>query len=143
MTDESESPLLGQKYRSVFTLYSKNGKRSADILEFQNGEIYLDEKEWLAGTTFKNRHTGRLVGPFASPAEAERFIVTTPWFRGTRIEEWVAKTLRRPLVLTLTIVLVLIAGLTAASWFNDRTSENVVCKEQMNSKYNGAKADCE
>jgi hypothetical protein len=24
-----------------------------------------------------------LVGPFASPAHAERFIVATPWFKGT------------------------------------------------------------
>jgi hypothetical protein len=51
-------------------------------LEFQNGETYLHEKEWVEGTAFKNRHSGRLVGPFASPADPERFIVGTPWFWG-------------------------------------------------------------
>ena len=82
MTDDQKSPIQGQEYRSVFALYSKDGKRAADVLEFQNGEIYLDEQEWVEGTTFKNRHSGRLVGPFASPAAAESFIVATAWFRG-------------------------------------------------------------
>ena len=78
----SKSPLQGQEYRSSFTLYSADGKRAADVLEFGNGETYLDEQEWVEGTTFKNRHSGRLVGPFASPADAKNFIVATPWFRG-------------------------------------------------------------
>ena len=78
----SKSPLQGQEYRSAFTLYSKDGKRAAEVLEFRNGETYLDELEWVEGTTFKNRHSGSLVGPFASPADAETFIVSAPWFRG-------------------------------------------------------------
>jgi hypothetical protein len=78
----NKPPLQGQEYRSSFTLYSADGKRAASVLEFGNGEIYLDEQEWVEGTTFKNRHSGRLVGPFASPADAENFIVATPWFRG-------------------------------------------------------------
>jgi hypothetical protein len=53
------------------------------VLEFRNGETYLDEQEWVEGTTFKNRRSGRLVGPFSSPDEAERFIAATPWFRGS------------------------------------------------------------
>ena len=65
----SKSPIQGQEYRSAFKLYSEDGKRAADVLEFRNGETYLDEQEWVEGTTFKNRHSGRLVGPFASPAE--------------------------------------------------------------------------
>jgi len=79
----SRSPIQGQEYRSAFKLYSEDGKRVADVLEFRNGETYLDEQEWVEGTTFKNRHSGRLVGPFASPADAENFIVATPWFRGS------------------------------------------------------------
>ena len=76
-----KSPIQGQEYRSAFKLYSEDGKRAADVLEF-SGETYLDEQEWVEGTTFKNRHAGRLVGPFASPADAENFIVATSWFRG-------------------------------------------------------------
>lgn len=79
----SKSPIQGQEYRSVFKLYSEDGKRLADVLEFRNGETYLDEQECVEGTTFKNRHSGSLVGPFASPEEAEKFIVATPWFRGS------------------------------------------------------------
>jgi hypothetical protein len=75
-------PIQGQEYRSAFKLYSEDGKRLADVLEFRNGKTYLAEQEWVEGTTFKNRHCGKLVGPFASPADAENFIVATPWFRG-------------------------------------------------------------
>jgi hypothetical protein len=74
--------LNGQEYRVAFTLYSEDGKRAAAVCEFSNGETYLDEKEWVEGTTFKNRHSGRLVGPFASPENAESFIVATAWFCG-------------------------------------------------------------
>ena len=79
----TKSPLQGQGYRSAFKLYSEDGKRAPNVLEFRNGETYLDEQEWVEGTIFKNRHSGRLVGPFASPADAESFIVATPWFRGS------------------------------------------------------------
>jgi hypothetical protein len=54
----SKSPIQGQEYRRAFTLYSEDGKRAADVLEFSNGETYLDEQEWVEGTTFKNRHSG-------------------------------------------------------------------------------------
>ena len=54
------------------------------MLEFRNGETFLDEQEWVEGTTFKNRHSGRLVGPFASPEDAEKFILATAWFRGSQ-----------------------------------------------------------
>ncbi|WP_199101151.1 hypothetical protein [Dyella sp. ASV21] len=79
-----QSSLQGLEYRSAFTLYSVDGKRAAAVLEFRNGETYLDEQEWLEGTTFKNRHSGSLVGPFASPEDAEKFIVATAWFRGSQ-----------------------------------------------------------
>jgi hypothetical protein len=79
---KAKPSLLGQQYRSAFKLYSVDGKRAVDVLEFHHGEIYLDEQEWVEGTTFKNRHSGRLVGPFASPADGESFIVGTSWFSG-------------------------------------------------------------
>jgi len=69
-------------YRSERSLYSSDGKRAAEILEFDNREIYIRESEWVEGTTFQDRHSGNVVGPFASPDDAERFIVATSWFRG-------------------------------------------------------------
>jgi hypothetical protein len=81
----SNSSLRGQEYRCAFTLYSEDGKRSAAVLEFANGETYLDEQEWFEGATFKNRHSGSLVGPFTSPEAAEKFIVATSWFRGSHV----------------------------------------------------------
>ena len=80
----NKSSLHGQEYRSAFTLYSVDGERAAEVLEFRNGEIYIDEQEWFEGATFKNRHSGSLVGPFASPEDAEKFILATSWFRGSR-----------------------------------------------------------
>ena len=78
----ARQPLYGLEYRVAFNLYSKDGKRHAKVCEFSNGETYLDEQEWVEGTTFKNRHSGRMVGPFASPENAKRFIVATSWFIG-------------------------------------------------------------
>ena len=75
--------LSGTQYRVTCTLYSKDGKRCAEVREFSNGETYLLESEWVEGTTFAERHAGRLVGPFATPTAAEHFVVATPWFNGT------------------------------------------------------------
>jgi hypothetical protein len=80
MTDKS---IDGTMYRVVATLFSMDGKRSAEVRKFTNGETYLLEREWVEGTIFKERHEGRMVGPFPSPMHAEQFIVTTPWFNGT------------------------------------------------------------
>ena len=77
-----QSPLYGMQYRTDCTLYSSDGKRAAEVLEFANGETYLRESDWVEGTTFQERHSGNLVGPFDSPKDAERFIVATPWFSG-------------------------------------------------------------
>ncbi|WP_157223505.1 hypothetical protein [Rhodovulum sp. PH10] len=74
--------LDGTMYRVATTLYSPDGKRSAEVREFDNGQTYLLEREWVEGTIFEERHEGRMVGPFRSPRHAERFVVATAWFNG-------------------------------------------------------------
>jgi hypothetical protein len=74
--------LTGVEYRVAFRLYSDDGKREVEVRELRNGQAYLIEREWVAGTTFKDRHQGASVGPFASPQAAEEFIIKTSWFRG-------------------------------------------------------------
>jgi hypothetical protein len=78
------SNLQGREYRSACVLYSEDGLRAVDILEFKGGETYLDERELNEDGAFLNRHSGRLVGPFASPDEAEAFVISTSWFCGGR-----------------------------------------------------------
>jgi hypothetical protein len=78
---KAKSSLHGLEYRVVFSLYSEDGKREVEVREFRNGETYLVEREWVE-RAFKDRHSGRMVGPFASPEVAERFIVATSWFLG-------------------------------------------------------------
>jgi hypothetical protein len=77
-----KSQLYGLEFRVAFSLYSEDGKRGVEVREFSNGETYILEREWVEGTTFKDRHAGSLVGPFSSPEDAEKFIVATPWFCG-------------------------------------------------------------
>jgi hypothetical protein len=72
----------GMEYRIESTLYSSDGKRAAELREFANGETYLLESESVEGDDFQPRHSGALVGPFASPELAERFITATAWFTG-------------------------------------------------------------
>ena len=76
------------------TLYSRSGKRSAEIHEFDNGQTYLLENEWVDGTEFRERHEGRMVGPFRSPKHAEQYIVTTAQFIG----DWSGAILQSELV---------------------------------------------
>jgi hypothetical protein len=76
------SRLHGLNYGVAFKLYSKDGKREVEVREFGKGETYLVEREWVEGTTFNDRHSGSMVGPFASPEDAEKFIVATAWFVG-------------------------------------------------------------
>ena len=82
MSERDDRSLEGMEYRIAFELYNKHGSRGAKVLEFSHGETYLLELEWVEGTTFAERLPGRLVGPFASPSEAEHFIIATPWFNG-------------------------------------------------------------
>ena len=74
--------LDGLECRVASSLYSSDGKRRADVLEFRHGKTYLQEYEQVEDRTFKDRHSGSPVGPFSSPAAAEKFIVATAWFSG-------------------------------------------------------------
>lgn len=76
------SGLQGLDYRVAFKLYSEDGKREVEVREFSNDETYLIERERVEGGAFNDRHSGRMVGPFASAKDAEKFIVTTAWFCG-------------------------------------------------------------
>ena len=70
------------EYRIAFKLYSHDGKREVEVREFRDGQVYIVEREQVEANSFVDRHSGRMVGPFASSSEAEEFIVATPWFRG-------------------------------------------------------------
>ncbi|MBS0411117.1 MAG: hypothetical protein JSR86_14455 [Proteobacteria bacterium] len=74
------SILTGLSYRVIFQLYSKDGARAVDVMEFEGGEIYLNEQERREDGAYENRHSGNLVGPFATSEAAEAFIVGTTWF---------------------------------------------------------------
>lgn len=79
---KTRSPLTGSDYRVAYDLYSEDGMRGVEVREFRDGQVYFVEREWVDGIGFKDRHSGRMVGPFASTDEAEKFIVATPWFCG-------------------------------------------------------------
>ena len=81
MSERDDRSLEGLEYRIAFALYSKEGRRGAKVLEFLHGESFLLELECI-DETWAERHSGRLVGPFASPTDAEHFIIATPWFNG-------------------------------------------------------------
>ena len=74
--------IAGRSYQVTSTLYSFDGNRSAELREFDTGQTYILEAERVENAEFTVRHGGALVGPFASPKAAERFIVSTSWFAG-------------------------------------------------------------
>ncbi|GEM_PF-996665 len=79
---KTRSPLYGLEYRVAFKLYDEDAEREVEVREFSNGQVYIVERERIEGGAFRDRHSGAMVGPFASPADAESFIVATPWFLG-------------------------------------------------------------
>jgi hypothetical protein len=70
------------KFKVAFNLYSKDGTREVEVREFSNGETFIFERERSDGSDLVDRHSGKMVGPFSSPEEAEKFITATPWFQG-------------------------------------------------------------
>lgn len=76
----TKGPQPGDSFRVVRLLYSEDGRRGAEVREFSNGQTYLLEMEQTEPGRYAERHEGRLVGPFDSPEQAERFVTTTPWF---------------------------------------------------------------
>lgn len=67
-------------YRVPFTLYSKDGKRCAEVRERRDGRAYFVEREWVEGTTFKDRGRGEEIGPYETPEAAEAAAVARRWF---------------------------------------------------------------
>ena len=82
MMRKKSAPLAGSEYRVAFNLYSADGKREVEVRKFRDGQVYLVERERFDGAAFADRHGGRMVGPFNSTDDAEKFIVATPWFHG-------------------------------------------------------------
>lgn len=72
-------PTDGDEYRVVSQLYSDDGLRSVEIRLFASGPTYIVERETIAGV-LADRHDGAMVGPFASPEQAELFVRATSWF---------------------------------------------------------------
>lgn len=72
-------PAEGDEYRIVALLYNAVGSRSAEVRLFDSGQTYIVERETIEGVLVE-RHNGAMVGPFASPQKAERFITSTDWF---------------------------------------------------------------
>ena len=51
-------------YRVTSILYSSDGKRAAEFREFDNGETYLLETDWVEETTFNERARWQASRPF-------------------------------------------------------------------------------
>jgi hypothetical protein len=67
-------------FRDVCDLYTKDGSRGARVIERSDGKFYYVEREWVKGTTWKNR--GHLIGPYATPEAAESVAASCSWFVG-------------------------------------------------------------
>ena len=46
----------------------------------RDGRAYFVEREWVEGTTFKDRGRGEEIGPYETPEAAEAAAVGRPWF---------------------------------------------------------------
>jgi hypothetical protein len=67
-------------YRVAFNLYSRDGKRGAEVRERRDGSWYFVDQEWVQGTTFKYRAMAEEIGPFESSSAAEAAVVVRHWF---------------------------------------------------------------
>jgi hypothetical protein len=67
-------------YEVPFRLYSKDGHKEIEVRVRRDGRAYFVEREWIEGTTFKDRGFGEEIGPFETPEAAEAAAVVRPWF---------------------------------------------------------------
>ena len=70
-------------YRVPIRLFSRDGKRSVELRQYRNGQVFFVDQIWVEGTTFKDRDEGAQIGPFESLAAAETAAVNRPWFGAT------------------------------------------------------------
>ena len=69
-------------YQVAFCLYSKDGKREVEVRVRRDGRAYFVDREWVEGTTFKDREGGEESGPYETAEVAEAAAVVRPWFIG-------------------------------------------------------------
>ena len=72
-------------YQVAFCLYSKDGKREVEVRVQRDGRAYFVDREWVEGTTFKDRGRGEEIGPYETAEAAEGAAVVRPWFTGDGI----------------------------------------------------------
>lgn len=73
---------MNPEYRVAFHLYTADGRRGIEVRERRDGQAYFIEREWVEGTTWKDREGQNEVGPYKSPKEAEAAAIVTAWFSG-------------------------------------------------------------
>ena len=66
----------------AFCLYSKDGKRQVEVRVRRDARAYFVEREWVEGTTFKDRGRGEEIGPYETPEAAEAAAIARRWFFG-------------------------------------------------------------
>jgi hypothetical protein len=76
----------GVAYVVPFRLYNIDGSRSIEVRVKPDGLAYYVEQERVEEDVFKNRGSGKEVGPFDSPEAAENAAVGTAWFNGRENE---------------------------------------------------------
>lgn len=77
-----EGSIADKQYRIIATLYSRDGKRCAEVCKFRGGKTYLRESEWVERKNYAPGHDGKLIGPFERAVAAEWLIIGTDWFCG-------------------------------------------------------------
>ena len=68
------------EYEVAFSLYSADGKRSAEVRIRRDGKAYFVDRVWVEGTTFRDLSPGEEIGPYETPEAAEAAAVSRPWF---------------------------------------------------------------